>query len=147
MPLRPCRSPAATCARSSGAALDTQRAMARHTPVHAYDFAEAESPYFKSVPRPASFSLGTGHMVDLAYLFDNDLFEPLDTTQARLSDTVIGHWSRFVATGQMAGHGLPGWKRFTTRDPYVQRLASDRAGRTDFEADHHHAFWTALATS
>ncbi|MFJ7423905.1 carboxylesterase/lipase family protein [Streptomyces uncialis] len=131
----------------STAALDTQRAMARHTPVHAYDFAEAESPYFKSVPRPASFSLGTGHMVDLAYLFDNDLFEPLDSTQTKLSDTVIGHWSRFAATGQMMGHGLPGWKRFTTRDPYVQRLASDRAGRTDFAADHHHAFWTALATS
>ncbi|WP_406380396.1 carboxylesterase/lipase family protein [Streptomyces sp. NBC_01618] len=131
----------------STAALDTQRALARYTPVYAYDFAETKSPYFKSVPRPASFSLGTGHMVDLAYLFDNDLFEPLNVAQAGLSDTVIAYWSRFASTGQMNGHGMPTWKRFTTRSPYVQRLASGRIGHTDFAADHHHAFWKALAPS
>ncbi|MEW2489891.1 carboxylesterase family protein [Streptomyces sp. NPDC048411] len=131
----------------STAALDTQRALARYTPVYAYDFAEAKSPYFKSVPRPASFSLGTGHMVDLAYLFDNDLFEPLDAAQAGLSDTAIAYWSRFASTGQVNGYGMPTWKRFTTRGPYVQRLASDRIGHTDFAADHHYAFWKALAPS
>lgn len=131
----------------STAALATQRALARHTPVYAYDFAEDRSPYFRNVPRPESFSLGTGHMVDLAYLFDNDLFEPLDNEQSGLSDTVIAYWSRFATTGQMKGDGMPAWKRFTTRDPYVQWLASDRVGRTDFAADHHHAFWEALAAS
>ncbi|MFE2543503.1 carboxylesterase/lipase family protein [Actinacidiphila glaucinigra] len=129
----------------STAALDTQRALARYTPVYAYDFAETSAPYFKSVPRPASFSLGTGHMIDLAYLFDNDLFEPLDTAQAGLSDTVIIYWSRFASTGQLNGYGMPAWKRFTTRSPYVQRLASGRIGQTDFAADHHYAFWKALA--
>ncbi|WP_405405179.1 carboxylesterase/lipase family protein [Streptomyces sp. NBC_01104] len=129
----------------STAALDTQRALARYTPVYAYDFAEATSPYFRGVPRPASFSLGTGHMVDLAYLLENDLFEPLDAAQARLSDTAIAYWSRFAATGQVNGPGTPTWKRFTPRGSYVQRIASDRTGRTDFAADHHHAFWKALA--
>lgn len=131
----------------STAALDTQRALARYTPVHAYDFAEASSPYFRGVPRPASFSLGTGHMIDLAYLFENDLFEPLDGAQAGLSDTVTSYWSRFAATGQMTGHDSPVWKPFTTRAPYVQRLVSDRIGPTDFAADHHHAFWKALTPS
>ncbi|MFI6946270.1 carboxylesterase/lipase family protein [Streptomyces sp. NPDC050422] len=129
----------------STAALDTQRALARYTPVYAYDFAEAASPYFRGVPRPTSFSLGTGHMVDLAYLLENDLYEPLDTVQAGLSDTVTAYWSRFASTGQMNRDGLPTWKRFTTRGPYVQRLASDRMGRTDFAGDHHYAFWKALA--
>ncbi|MFG3547566.1 carboxylesterase/lipase family protein [Streptomyces sp. NPDC047725] len=128
----------------STAALDTQRALARHTPVHAYDFAETEAPCFTDVPRPASFSLGTGHMIDLAYLFDNGLFEPLDARQAALSDTVLAYWSRFAATGRMNGRDLPSWKRFTDRDPYVQRLASGRIGRTDFAADHHYAFWKTL---
>ncbi|MFC8823883.1 carboxylesterase/lipase family protein [Streptomyces sp. NPDC057137] len=131
----------------STAALDTQRALARYTPVYAYDFAEDRAPYFKGVPRPASFSLGTGHMIDLAYLFDNDLFEPLDAAQAGLSDTVTAYWSRFASTGQLNGQGLPGWKQFTTRGPYVQRLAAGRIGQTDFAADHHYAFWNALALS
>ncbi|SNR42806.1 carboxylesterase/lipase family protein [Actinomadura mexicana] len=131
----------------STAAFDTQRALARHVPVYAYDFAEAKAPYFRNVPRPASFSLGTGHMIDLAYLFDNDLFEPLDVPQAELSDTVVSYWSRFAHTGRVNGTGSPVWKPFTTRDPYVQRLASGHIGRTDFAADHHYAFWKSLATS
>ncbi|MGC5399529.1 carboxylesterase family protein [Streptomyces sp. DT20] len=90
---------------------------------------------------------GTGHMIDLAYLFENDLFEPLDAVQAGLSDTVTAYWSRFAATGQMNGHDSPAWKPFTTRAPYVQRLASDRIGPTDFAADHHYAFWKVLAPS
>ncbi|MET9558376.1 carboxylesterase family protein [Streptomyces sp. NPDC006645] len=131
----------------STAAFDTQRALARHTSVHAYDFAETRAPYFKGIPRPTSFSLGTGHMIDLAYLFDNDLFEPLDAVQAGLSDTVTAYWSRFASTGQLNTPGMPGWKQFTTRDPYVQRLAAGRIGQTDFAADHHYAFWKALPRS
>ncbi|MFJ5776079.1 carboxylesterase/lipase family protein [Streptomyces sp. NPDC093094] len=131
----------------STAALDTQRALARYTPVYAYDFAETDAPYFKSVPRPTSFSLGTGHMIDLAYLFDNDLFEPLDPAQAGLSDTVTAYWGRFASTGQVNGCSMPVWKRFTARSPYVQRLASGRIGQTDFATDHHYAFWKALASS
>ncbi|WP_432022861.1 carboxylesterase/lipase family protein [Streptomyces parvus] len=131
----------------STAALDTQRALARHTRVHAYDFADARAPYFRNVPRPASFPLGTGHMVDLAYLFENDLFEPLDGAQAALSDTVVAYWAQFAATGRLGGGGLPAWKPFTEHGPYVQRLASGGIGRTDFAADHHYAFWKALAAS
>ncbi|MCX0244078.1 carboxylesterase/lipase family protein [Streptomyces drozdowiczii] len=131
----------------STAALDTQRALARHTSVYAYEFAEASAPYFRGVPRPASFSLGTGHMTDLAYLFENELFEPLDGAQEELSDTAIGYWSRFASTGRMNGPGLPAWRRFTDDGRYVQRLASGDIGRTDFAAGHHYAFWKRLASS
>ncbi|MEU3255360.1 carboxylesterase family protein [Streptomyces sp. NPDC006997] len=125
-------------------ALDTQRALARHTPVYAYDFAETDAPYFRGIPRPTSFSLGTGHMIDLAYLFDNDLFEPLDPAQAALADTVTAYWSRFARTGQANGHGTPPWRPFTPHHPYVQRLASGHTGPTDFAADHHYTFWKTL---
>ncbi|MFJ3084855.1 carboxylesterase/lipase family protein [Streptomyces sp. NPDC086838] len=131
----------------STAALDTERALARHTRVYAYDFAEASSPYFRGLPRPASFSLGTSHMTDLAYLFDNDMFEALDGAQAELSDTVVDYWTRFAATGRMSGPGLPAWQRFTNRGQYVQRFASGNIGRTDFAADHHYAFWQGLASA
>ncbi|WP_370666964.1 carboxylesterase/lipase family protein [Streptomyces sp. IBSBF 2507] len=131
----------------STSALDTQRALARHTSVHAYDFAEASSPYFRNVPQPRSFSLGTGHMIDLAYLFENDIYEPLDARQAALSDKVTDYWSRFAATGRPDGPGLPAWKPFTPRTPHVQWLASDRIGATDFAADHHYAFWKAVSSS
>ncbi|MGN5631554.1 hypothetical protein [Streptomyces sp. AC154] len=39
-------------------------------------------------PRGRRTALGTGHTIDLAHLFENDLFEPLDAAQAGLSDTV-----------------------------------------------------------
>ncbi|MGW2477656.1 carboxylesterase/lipase family protein [Streptomyces sp. NPDC001665] len=136
-----------TDAEWSTAALDTQLALARHTSVYAYEFAEASAPYFRGVPRPASFSLGTGHMTDLAYVFENELFEPLDGAQEELSDTVIGYWSRFASTGRMNGPGLPAWQRFTDGGRYVQRLASGDIGRTDFAAGHHYAFWKRLASS
>ncbi|NED15687.1 carboxylesterase family protein [Streptomyces sp. SID9124] len=131
----------------STAALDAQRALARHTTVYAYEFAEASAPYFRNVPRPASFALGTGHMTDLAYLFENELFEPLDAAQAELSDMVVGYWSRFAGTGRPDGPGLPAWRRFTDVGEYVQRLASGDVGRTDFAAGHHCAFWEGLASS
>ncbi|MEV6261389.1 carboxylesterase family protein [Streptomyces sp. NPDC051784] len=131
----------------STAAFDTQRALARYTRVHAYDFAETESPYFNGFPRPASFALGTGHMTDLAYLFENDIFEPLDAARSDLSRTVLAYWSRFASTGDPNTRETPSWQRFTVRAPYVQRLASGRTGYTDFAADHHYAFWKGLTTS
>lgn len=67
--------------------------------------------------------------------------------RAGLSDTVTAYWSRFAATGQMNGHDIPAWKPFTTRATYIQRLASDRIGPTDFAADHHHAFREVLTPS
>ncbi|MGW1228835.1 carboxylesterase/lipase family protein [Streptomyces sp. NPDC001515] len=136
-----------TDAEWSVAALRTQRALARRTAVYAYEFAEDPAPYFRGVPRPASFSLGTGHMVDLAYLFENGLFEPLDAAQSGLSDTVTGYWSRFAAEGRVGGAGLPRWEPFSGGDGYVQRLASGAVGRTDFAAGHHCAFWEGLAAA
>ncbi|WP_371777367.1 hypothetical protein [Streptomyces sp. NBC_01438] len=47
----------------------------------------------------------------------------------------------------MNGHDIPAWKPFTTRATYIQRLASDRIGPTDFAADHHHAFREVLTPS
>ncbi|MYQ75580.1 MULTISPECIES: carboxylesterase/lipase family protein [unclassified Streptomyces] len=131
----------------STAALDAQVALARHTSVYAYEFAEASAPGFRNMPGPASFSLGTGHMTDLAYLFENELFEPLDAAQAELSDMVTGYWSRFADTGRMDGRGLPVWEPFTDDEWYVQRLASGKTGRTDFATGHHYAFWKRLASS
>ncbi|WP_405759344.1 carboxylesterase family protein [Streptomyces sp. NBC_01420] len=136
-----------TDAEWSTAALDTQRALARYIPVYAYEFAEVSAPYFRNVPRPASFSLGTGHMIDLAYVFENELFEPLDAAQEELSETVVGYWSRFASTGCVDGPGLPAWQRFTNDGEYVQRLASGNVGGTDFAAGHHYAFWKGLASS
>ncbi|GLW08762.1 carboxylic ester hydrolase [Microtetraspora sp. NBRC 13810] len=114
---------------------DSQRALAPHVPLYAYELNEAESPYFRGFPRP-SFPLGTGHMIDLAYLFENALFEPLTGPQARLADAMVDRWSRFARTGE------PGWRRFTPREPYTQGLSSAAIRRTDFAADHHYAFWS-----
>ncbi|MFD0319259.1 carboxylesterase/lipase family protein [Streptomyces flavalbus] len=125
-------------------ALDTQRALARHTPTYAYDFAESDAPYFRGIPRPTSFCPGTGHMTDLPYLFDNDLFEPLTPTQAALSDTVTAYWTHFARTGQTSAPATPPWPRFTPHHPYVQRLSSAHTGPTDFAADHHYTFWKTL---
>ncbi|ADD45252.1 carboxylesterase/lipase family protein [Stackebrandtia nassauensis] len=136
---------AQTDANWSTHSYDTQKALAKHVPVYAFDIAEPNAPWFNGMPRP-SFTIGTGHMQELAYFYDNALFEKRDGDQERLSDALIDYWSRFVHSSDMNERGLPKWKQFKHHRPYTQKLVADldAIGRTDYATEHHYDFWKSL---
>lgn len=128
-----------TDAAWSTPSFDTQTALAKRMPTYAFEVA-GRAPWFDGMERPG-FEIGTGHMQELAYLFDYDLFADLDAKQRELSNTMIDYWARFVHKGDMNASGLPKWKQFKHHRPYTQQLSTAAVGRTDFAAEHHHEFW------
>lgn len=75
--------------------------------VYLYEFTRA----------PLRGFMGAFHAVELPYVFGTiDLFAPLGVvTQAdrNLSESVMGYWTRFAATGDPNGDGAPVWPRYT----------------------------------
>ena len=88
-------------------------------PVYRYLFTHAlEDPnHFSNQPVPSH--LGAFHGAELAFVFGSLGFTfrgPYRPTLAEqgLSDTMIGYWTRFAATGDPNGGGAPVWPRYAT---------------------------------
>ncbi|MCT2584062.1 carboxylesterase/lipase family protein [Actinophytocola gossypii] len=121
---------------------DTLRAFSRRVPTFGYEFAERDTGWFPGLPRP-SFPVGASHMAELPYLFEVDYIEP--ATRTYLRATMIDYWTGFVADGDPNGRDdLPGWPSFR-RGEYVQSLAAERIGRTDYPEDHNYVLWRRLS--
>ncbi len=126
-------------------AQDRDRALAAHTPVYSYEFADGTAPWFSTLPAP-DFPTGAFHGAELQYLFDDEqLPGPRTAAQRRLATTMIGYWSRFAAAGDPNGGGRPRWMPFQG-EGWVQSLATTTIGRTDRDAEHHCAFWKTIHT-
>lgn len=123
------------------------RSIARHAPVYAYEFIDAQAPpAFKSV----SFPYGAGHTLEIQYLFPRfhgarGTPRELTGAQARLSAEMIGYWTRFAAKGDPNGGLAPRWDRFADKEGPVQ-LLSPAVSRTaaDSGVDRKCGFWDAL---
>ncbi|MFE3202599.1 carboxylesterase/lipase family protein [Embleya sp. NPDC059237] len=121
-------------------AQDRDRALAAHTAVYAYEFADETAPWFSALRKP-DFPTGAFHGAELQYLFDDEqLPGPQTPAQQQLSTTMISYWTRFAATGNPNGSGQPRWMPFQD-DGWVQSLATTTIGRTDRDAEHQCAFW------
>ena len=73
----------------------------------------------------AAKKLGCFHGVELPYLFR--WFPPslkFNAADERLSDLMIGYWTRFARTGDPNGGGVSVWLPYTTTSPHVQSLDS-----------------------
>ncbi|OPC79615.1 carboxylesterase [Embleya scabrispora] len=124
-------------------AQDRDRALAAHTPVYAYEFADETAPWFATLPRP-DFPTGAFHGAELQYLFDDkQLPGPQTPAQPQLSTTMISYWTRFAATGNPNSSGQPRWMPFRG-DGWVQSLATTTIGPTDRNAEHQCAFWKTI---
>jgi para-nitrobenzyl esterase len=115
------------------------RAMARHTTVYGYEFADRTAPtgWFEF---PPDLPPGAFHSSELPYLFDPVGFPgTLDPAQTALADQLIAYWSRFAATGNPNGGDLPSWQAFHGAN--AQSLAPGAIAQVDVAAEHNCTFW------
>jgi para-nitrobenzyl esterase len=118
-------------------ALSTDRLLSAHVPTYAYEFADENAPWARDEP---SFPTGAFHASELQYLFDDEQFRaPLTASQRRLSDQMIGYWTRFAHTGDPNGDGAAFWPRFT--GGRVQSLAPTGIRGTDLGREHQCGYW------
>jgi para-nitrobenzyl esterase len=118
-------------------------AIARRTPVHAYEFADPDAPTWTAVPE--GFPAGASHISDLTYLFDVNRPDgtpvTLSAAQRRLASTMIGYWTAFAHGGTPTADGAPGWPAYAPGTRHVQTLAPTRIGSVDDATEHRCAFW------
>ncbi|MET9022319.1 carboxylesterase family protein [Actinopolymorpha sp. NPDC004070] len=128
--------------------LQGNQAMARRTTTYAYEFADRTAPNL-GAPPPPNFRIGAAHAFDLPYVFDFSGYGlHLDPAQQRLSDQMVGYWTRFAATGNPNGPGLPAWRAFRPGDTTAPALATEADGGVrpvDLAARHQCGFWSGLA--
>jgi para-nitrobenzyl esterase len=124
----------------------TDRLLSARVPTYAYEFADESAPWATGSPAPG-FPTGAFHASELQYLFDDAQFRgPLTAAQRRLSDEMIGYWTRFARSGDPNGGGAPAWARSGPAAERVLSLAPGTGGvrPVDLAREHRCAFWTSL---
>lgn len=123
--------------------LDRDETLARQVPVYAYEFADADAPWFSTLKKP-NFPTGAFHGSELQYLFDDEqLPGPATPAQHRLADTMVRYWARFAHTGDPNGHGTAPWPRFGTGE-HVQSLRPGKTEPVDLAQEHQCGFWKTI---
>lgn len=112
----------------------SDEAVSRRVPLYAFEFAEPTGKVTDGFPH------GAAHGADVPYFFDSYVREapPKPDSQARLAETLIGHWTAFARTGDPGG----GWDLA----PPGHALSITVAGfeQVDVAEAHRCKFWTQL---
>lgn len=119
---------------------------ARVAPVFSYEFNDPTAPAPEPLQR-VPFAVGASHSLDLRYLFDIGGAPPLNAAQQRLSDQMIGYWTRFVAIGAPEFPGAPDWPGLSGGGGGGPRMSFEQGGArvtTTFGSDHQCGFWAGL---
>ncbi|WP_345439049.1 carboxylesterase/lipase family protein [Actinoallomurus vinaceus] len=127
-------------------ARQAERALSARVPTYAFEFADENAPWATDTPAP-QFATGAFHASDVQYLFDDAQFRgALTAEQRRLSDQMIGYWTRFAHTGDPNGGGAPTWARSGPGTERVLSLAPGSGGirPVDLGREHRCGFWASL---
>jgi para-nitrobenzyl esterase len=126
-------------------------------PTFAYEFNDPNPP--QNFLPPVSFPYGASHASEIQYLFPeanpsglglNLPQTPLDATQQKLSDHMVGYWTEFARTGDPNGLGVlfgqPVWPRFHRNQQVMQSFVPPTpTTETNFATVHQCDFWDALS--
>ena len=88
------------------------RTSAGAAPVYLYQFTRVY---------PGGESLGAFHAMEIPYVFGNwSAWLPASADDRRMSDAMMGYWTRFAATGDPNGAGAPTWPRYDGTASYLE---------------------------
>jgi para-nitrobenzyl esterase len=123
------------------------RWLSQYVPTYAFEFADETAP--SSSPL-VSFPYGAAHTYEIQYLFPlyhgaTGKINQLNPAQEKLSDQMVGYWSRFAKSGDPNSEDALFWPRYGTAPDDFQSLTLPRSGSTStFVSDHHCDFWVGL---
>ncbi len=130
--------------------------LAPQVPVWGYEFAQPSPVQNFPLPAAPGIDLGDSHTTELAYVFGHAQSEQsLDGQDYRLSDAMIGYWTRLAGSGNpnnapvgaapRSVDELPTpWPLYGTSRQLVLSLRLPIGPETDFAAAHHCALWQSL---
>ncbi|MFI7416457.1 carboxylesterase/lipase family protein [Nonomuraea sp. NPDC049684] len=127
-------------------AVETNRLLGRHVPTYAYEFSDRTAPWFKEAP-PQRYPTGAYHAGELQYLFSRAYAgRDLSPEQRRLSDDMIGYWTRFARTGDPNGDRATRWPPYDPSGGQVLSLAPGPGGIAEVNLGREHRcdFWKPL---
>lgn len=110
-------------------------------PVYLYQFEFPDAPF--QVPLLSSFPLGAFHSGEIQYIFGvPGAGGTFTADEATLSQTMMGYWTRFAATGNPNGNGLPTWPVLNATDQFMGIDVTSAVGTGAQHDDC--AFWDSL---
>ncbi|GAA1663422.1 carboxylesterase family protein [Glycomyces endophyticus] len=112
--------------------------LAEHTDTYVYELAATDTPWFSAFGAP-EWPTDSYHMVDVAYLFEPDFFEPRTAAQEAVAGDMAAAWTTFARTGDPDGRG-----RWSEGECAARAFTNDGVRRTDLAEVHHLAFWKGL---
>lgn len=119
------------------------QALARHTQVYAYEFADPNAPDVNGVGS-SSLPQQAAHATDMPYLFDLGGKNLLRTgSQRQLSRRMIDFWSSFARSGTPAAPGTR-WSTAFARQGKALVLVPGHAEAVNTGAEHGCAFWGGI---
>jgi len=84
--------------------------------------------YFTRV-LPGGEKLGAYHALEISYAFGNRIgWMPREPVDDRLSEAMVGYWTRFAATGDPNGGGAVAWPRYDQAAKYLELGSTISAG-------------------
>jgi para-nitrobenzyl esterase len=113
--------------------------LSRYVTTYTYEFNDENAPQLFGPP--ATFPLGADHFAQAQYLFNlNERFagfNPFTPDQQQLSDTMIGYWTHFAATGDPNFAGAPVWSPYSAvTDQFQSLVPPTPVVESTYDGDH-----------